>query len=58
MVRPSYLNVCQAIQYCEQLKVYAGGYGECVWTTSENGVMVLPVDEEHETQQHFFITWA
>jgi len=41
----------------EQIKVYAGGYGRNVWTTSEMGVMVAPVDEEHETQ-HFFVARA
>ena len=53
MVRPSYLNVFQAVHHCEQIGVYAGGYGRRVWTTSEVGVMVYAVDEEHATQQQF-----
>lgn len=57
-VRPFYLNVCQAIHYCEQIEVYAGGYGGSVWTTSESGVIVAPVDEEQEDQQHFLVVRA
>jgi hypothetical protein len=56
MVRPSYLNVGQSVHYCEQIKIYDGGYGRSVWTTSEIGVMVYAIDKEHETQQQFTFT--